>query len=96
MQGKVFYHNDNKSQLDPRYQYYKQRTLYSDEIVSVTGKVDNLTAWQNRSEVKPGVSIPTGNEWIITARIPFSSFETLCQLPYVKSLQLAQQVKPEK
>ena len=90
--------------MDPRYQYLLARRNAGEgepEFVSVSAgyipvfaKVSDLKSWKYLTEVQHVTEIKSDQYWIVTARIPFSHFETLHGLPFVHSLKVTSPLKP--
>jgi hypothetical protein len=67
-----------------------------DEI-SVIAEVDDLEAWVELSEVRPGAQVGTGTDggsWIVTGRIPATRIERVRSSPSVRSLKAARPLQP--
>jgi len=84
--------------LDPRLEFAIERyershdtddgTITDNDEVFVIAKVNNVAAWEGRSEVSPGVCIPILREEtsIVTARVPVERLYAIADFPEVLAL----------
>lgn len=84
--------------IDPRYQYMLTQCPAPElappkrGYIPITAKVSNVLEWRHRAEhggAFLGSEIPCGQNWIVTAQIPFFQFIPLNNLPYIRSLRVA-------
>jgi len=90
--------------LDPDLQYllaaaqrgYRPRPTSSTEEgeVAVLAQVKDIRAWQRLEGVRPGVAIPSGEEWIVTGRVRIDQVIAVHRQAFVRSLDAARRLQP--
>ncbi|HEV8052600.1 MAG TPA: hypothetical protein VGP47_08895 [Parachlamydiaceae bacterium] len=59
----------------------------------IIAKINNLDAWNQLEAVKFGTTIQTSQrEWIVTASITRSQLKTLCDQPFVITIELGRKI----
>ncbi len=83
--------------IDPRYSFMLARFSAEEiqtktrEYIAVTAKVSNLEEWKRQAlhaEAQLGAEVRCGENWIVTAQIPFFHFPQLNNLTFVRSLKI--------
>jgi subtilisin family serine protease/CheY-like chemotaxis protein len=90
--------------MDPNLQYfvaaarrgYRPRATSSmiNGEVAVLARVNHLEAWRTLDGVRPGIAILRDREWLVTGRIQLDRVEAIHQESFVRSLQVAERLRP--
>src|SRR5262249_16343530 len=78
----------------PGSQGYAKSLPVDKKEISVFAEVTDLPEWKKLPKIKFGAEIASQGNWIVTARIQFSDFPSLCSKPFVKHLEMGTPIRP--